>query len=148
MVMPDVAMLAMRNSRSRAYLQEMIKVGLFPAHVIFLEDHKTAVPGCSPWDEAFDFTVVFDQWNISYEIVPSLEVNGSVVLDKIAGAKQKYFIYAGPGGVILRKPILSLGKQFLHVHAGRLPAYRGSTTIYYQMLCEEFCTATALILNE
>ena len=39
-------------------------------------------------------------------------------------------------------------KKFLHIHAGKLPHYRGSTTIYYSILEANRVAATAIFLNE
>jgi len=36
----------------------------------------------------------------------------------------------------VRKPLFATGKKFIHIHPGRLPDYRGSTTIYYSLLAE------------
>ena len=39
-------------------------------------------------------------------------------------------------------------KKFLHIHPGKLPEYRGSTTIYYSLLQTNKVAATAIFLNE
>ena len=51
-------------------------------------------------------------------------------------------------GKILSKETLNLGKKFLHVHPGLLPAYKGSTTIYFSLLAEGFCGASAFIMDD
>ena len=45
-----------------------------------------------------------------------------------------YFIYSGLPGQILPTELLSDKKRILHCHPGKLPNYRGSTTIYYSIL--------------
>jgi len=41
-----------------------------------------------------------------------------------------------------------LDKKFIHIHAGILPEYRGSTTFYFSYLQEKQVWATAIFLNE
>jgi methionyl-tRNA formyltransferase len=57
-------------------------------------------------------------------------------------------VFSGPGGAIVRAPLFATGKRFIHVHPGRLPEFRGSTTIYYGLLAEGRIEATALLLSE
>src|SRR5690606_27094649 len=40
------------------------------------------------------------------------------------------------------------GAELLHVHAGRLPQQRGSTTTYYSLLEEGVAWASAIVLAE
>jgi methionyl-tRNA formyltransferase len=56
-------------------------------------------------------------------------------------------IYSGFGGQIVGETILSLGSRFLHMHSGHIPAYRGSTTLYYALLNGDCPTVTALFLD-
>ena len=44
--------------------------------------------------------------------------------------------------------MFQLGKKFLHVHAGVLPKYRGSTTAYYSLLEKNKIGATAIFLEK
>ena len=41
-----------------------------------------------------------------------------------------------------------MDKKFIHIHAGILPEYRGSTTFYFSYLQEKQVGATAIFLNE
>ena len=75
-------------------------------------------------------------------------INDEEVINYLKGRKEKIIITSLYGGQILRKDILSINKDFLHIHSGRLPDYRGSTTVYYSILNERKCFATALILNQ
>jgi methionyl-tRNA formyltransferase len=60
---------------------------------------------------------------------------------------QSIVIFCGPGGAIGRGPLFATGKRFLHMHPGRLPDYRGSTTIYYSLLSEGRIAVSALFLD-
>ena len=59
----------------------------------------------------------------------------------------KYMIYSGYGGYILKPHLFQLGKKYIHVHAGMLPQYRGSTTVYYSILHEKMLGASAIFLT-
>ena len=43
-------------------------------------------------------------------------------------------IYSGFGGEIVSQTILDISPPMLHIHAGLLPKYRGSTTFYYSII--------------
>ena len=58
------------------------------------------------------------------------------------------FIYSGYGGVLLKKQILSIGKNFLHIHGGYLPDFKGSTTNYYSLIKENSIGASAIFLTQ
>ena len=73
---------------------------------------------------------------------------GPVVAAAVVALSQPYVIFSGAAGAIVRKPLFATGKKFIHIHPGRLPDYRGSTTIYYSLLAENKVEATALLLNE
>ena len=56
-------------------------------------------------------------------------------------------VYSGYGGQILSEDLLEKLPPVLHMHAGSLPEYRGSTTVYYEMLEKKHCGVTAIILK-
>lgn len=164
-------MIAGDTSRSRAYLQALVRNDLLPGHVIVLEDTSDKpLPGqlgnakSSPtseqvfetddcWSEAhFDPTlpiqVLLDEIGISYEISSSKDINDPEVVDAIRRRMESVFIYSGFGGALLRKNVLSSGKKFLHVHGGYLPDYKGSTTNYYSLIIENTLGASAIFLSE
>ncbi len=59
-----------------------------------------------------------------------------------------YFIYSGLPGQILPTELLSDKKRILHCHPGKLPNYRGSTTIYYSILNKKKIYFTCIILDQ
>jgi methionyl-tRNA formyltransferase len=70
------------------------------------------------------------------------------VIAAVGDLDHEVLVYSGPGGFILDGDLLSAGPRFLHIHAGKLPEYRGSTTIYYSLLADGECGATAFIMNK
>jgi methionyl-tRNA formyltransferase len=62
--------------------------------------------------------------------------------------KPRLVVFSGFGGEILKKDLLDSGAPLLHLHAGRLPDYRGSTTVYYSYIRERRLGVSALFLRE
>lgn len=66
--------------------------------------------------------------------------------EELKKVKVDFFIFCGRGGEIVQRNILSTNR-FLHIHSGKLPKYRGSTTVYYSILEEQKCYASAIFLD-
>ena len=49
--------------------------------------------------------------------------------------------------IFLCEAYFALEKKFIHIHAGKLPQYRGSTTCYYSLLQERNICASVMFLN-
>ena len=164
-------MVAANTTRSRAYLQAMVRHRLFPNYLLILGntsdrslpgqltdslDARPAAPSIDTdecWSEAhFDPTEPFDitlaDASVVYEESTINDINDSAVVEVIRQRPEPVFIYSGYGGVLLRKEILGTGKRFLHVHGGYLPDYKGSTTNYYSLIMENALGASSLFLSK
>ena len=86
--------------------------------------------------------------NIPYIEIESKDINSEIMMCAIQNISAKYIIYSGYGGYILKSELFQLNKKFIHIHAGILPQYRGSTTVYYSYLDDKTMGATAIFLNE
>ena len=149
MILREVGMLAVPNSRSTYYLQRLIENNYLPSFVFILQTgQQMLTPGQRPEDLEGTFVQSLIENSIDYDIISTVNVNAPEVVENLRKRHEKYFIYSGPGGAILKKEILNIGKKFLHIHPGRLPAFRGSTTIYYQILTESQCGVSAIFLDE
>jgi methionyl-tRNA formyltransferase len=164
-------MVAADTSRSRAYLEALIRNELFPNYVLLLENAENSLPGqwavtqsdssdlhtlqeLDPcWSEA-DFNpsqslrVLLERWGVPYSVAPNNNINAPEVVEILAQRPESVFIYSGFGGVLLRQAVISVGKRFLHVHGGYLPMYKGSTTNYYSLLANNTMGASAIFLSE
>lgn len=69
------------------------------------------------------------------------------LLTKLKSMSPDLIVYSGYGGQIVPKPLLDIA-PILHIHSGLLPEFPGSTTIYYQILAQQNCGASALLLDE
>ena len=149
MILEEVGILCIANNRSRYYVTSLLENDLRPNFVLLLQNPEDII---TPWQRRFDlgsdFVQLLEEAGLDFEIIPSIKVNSCEVIEALKTRPEQYFIYSGPGGVILRKEILNIGKKFLHVHPGRVPDFRGSTTVYYQLLSEGTCSASAIFLSE
>jgi len=165
-------MVAADTSRSKAYIQALIRNNLLPGFVLIIGNKSgVSMPGQvdskeSINDKLNDVAVQNGCWseayiNLSESIQMSLEssstpyeqlevsnIHDPSVIDIIKNRTEYTFIYSGYGGIILRKELFQTGKQFLHVHGGYLPDYKGSTTNYYSIIVEDSIGASSLFLNE
>ena len=159
MIIKDVAMVAADTSRSRAYVQALVKSDLYPSHVVILQTtkHRPAQYNGDPADgelnrDNFNLNIsIVDTLinsSIPYEIIENGDINDNEVVSALKQRPEMVFIYSGFGGVILKKTTLGIGKRFLHVHGGYLPDYKGSTTNYFSLLGENFMGASSLFLSE
>lgn len=158
MILKGLALLASDTARTKAYLQAMIQAKLLPELCIVYSDHldsmRAAKDGCRSHARGkyFDIEepVLFslEQAGIPCVMVDSKDINSEQMKTAIQDSAVEYLIYSGYGGYILKPHLFQLGKKFIHVHAGMLPQYRGSTTAYYSILQEHTIGATAIFLNE
>lgn len=173
MRLPDIAMIAAETSRSRVYLQSLVRHELLPKRVILLEnpdgqllpgqlESNCHTPGSGlsasgdpreEWEELHldleePLETTLKRADIPYEVTPDKNINSEPVVGMIRKCPEQVFIYTGYGGVLLRKDVLETGKRFLHVHGGYLPDYKGSTTNYYSLINENRIGASSIFLTE
>ena len=168
MIIKDLAFIITDTPRAYIYLQILIKNNIFPNYFIYLQNHKNknlpeinenkinkfVVPkefknicGKTILTD-FDILSKIKKLNISYNIYKTTNIHNSNIIKKIQSRTENTFIYAGYSGVILKKNILDTNKNFLHIHGGHLPKYKGSTTNYYSILEENTIGASAIFLNQ
>ena len=85
---------------------------------------------------------------IPYEISPCNDINDQAVTELLSKRPESVFIFSGFGGVLLKQSVLDTGKQFLHVHGGYLPLYKGSTTNYFSLLEDNQMGASSIFLTK
>lgn len=168
----DVGMIAADTTRTKAYIQALIRNKIFPKYVLlFINEEDALLPGQINDSTVFEQEIFLEQnkdncWSeekfdpvtsvqnllesekLPYEISPSQNINDQEVIKLISGRPESVFIFSGFGGVLLRKNILDTGKNFLHVHGGYLPSYKGSTTNYYSLLEDDSMGASSIFLTE
>lgn len=158
MIIKNVCLLAGNTARSKAYIQTMVKENIIPNHCIVYVDSKDElikeVEQYTDKARGDYFSLeepllnTLKRGRISWDIVENKDINSEDIINKLNQTEEEIIIYSGYGGQILKKPLFQIGKKYLHVHAGILPKYRGSTTAYYSYLQEKTTGATAIFLNE
>ena len=157
MRLDGVVLLAAPTARSQAYLQALVANELLPDRVIALGDgappDRTGAGSERIWkgialpDLGESLATTCSRADIPLVACAATNVNAEAAVLAVREAGAKIVIYSGYGAQIIEDAMLGSGPQFLHVHSGWLPEYRGSTTIYYAMLREEEPGVTALILD-
>lgn len=160
-VLSGTLFIAALTARSQAYAQAMARCGVSPMRTVFLGEDGARVPGRGPGSaiavelpaglvaadlsEPLEATAKREGW--ACEHVRGMDVNSDQLAAAIDRIAPKLVIYSGYGGQIVGRPLLERGIPMLHVHAGWLPRYRGSTTVYYEMLNDRRCSASAILLR-
>eukprot|EP01127_Copromyxa_protea_P021107 TRINITY_DN7169_c0_g1_i1.p1 TRINITY_DN7169_c0_g1~~TRINITY_DN7169_c0_g1_i1.p1 ORF type:complete len:454 (+),score=89.92 TRINITY_DN7169_c0_g1_i1:16-1377(+) len=134
------------NSRSRAYLQSLIRNQLIPEHiyVLYPEDKELPDPSSepAPADTDAHFFVknesvfhTLKKNDLAYTVVRNVDLNSPQIVELSKTLPGKYTIYCG--GPILGAELLnSSPSKFIHCHPGRTPDFRGSTCFYYSLIAE------------
>ncbi len=158
MVLNDVALIGTDTVRTRAYLQLLLRKEYVLHHCyIFadeLEEMEAVSAAFQTQKSASDYfdreePVLYTLRNaqIPYTLIRADSINSKSVIEMIHRSEEQNLIYSGFGGQILKKEVFDTGKTFIHVHPGILPAYRGSTTVYYSLLKEGFCGVSAIVMT-
>jgi methionyl-tRNA formyltransferase len=145
-------MLAADTPRARAYIDLLNTSKYLPSKVVLVE-----IPSV-PYSLSKNFTKLFDsqtplalaleRLEIPYKSIKADNINDEIVVDAVSKLEQEIIIFAGPGGAIVRSSLFLTGKEFIHIHPGKLPEYRGSTPMYYSILKGHGLMATAILLSE
>ena len=141
----EISLIISSNYRSLIYLYYLKKNRLLPKKIVFLKNIKEKIYNKK--------IILFLKKNISQIIVKTFltkQINNSKVTSYLFKHKSKMFIvslYPGAEGIIKNKLLLKK-KLFIHSHPGKLPAYKGSTTIYYSILSEKKIWCDTIFLNE
>ncbi|OGA26539.1 MAG: hypothetical protein A3F77_11300 [Betaproteobacteria bacterium RIFCSPLOWO2_12_FULL_67_28] len=160
-MLAEVAFVAAFTARSQAYAQAMTRAGIAPGlAVLYGEEHARLLGQASDplppmrtacgidlpdLSEPLAATVRGARWNATR--LRDADVNSDALATLLDRDRFRLIVFSGYGGQIVKRKTLEQGIPFLHVHAGWLPRFRGSTTIYYEMLLERRCSASAILLS-
>ena len=158
-------LLAGNTLRARAYAQQLQNInfnqfeieGLFYGFTekecfvpelnletkFFVEKQGLSIP---IYQESIETTFTKNNW--SYTFVNNVDVNSFEVLKLIDKLDCDVVVFAGYGGQLLKQSHFIGDKSYLHMHPGKLPIERGSTTIYYSILNRRNLTVTAFFMSE
>ncbi|HCG91163.1 MAG TPA: hypothetical protein DEZ08_04935 [Dehalococcoidia bacterium] len=148
----NIGLLGVDSIRTRAYISVLTKLNITLEEAIILSGGKSHTPEVIEKSSYFNNQIhsikMLQALGTPINILETSDINDTTVVTALNHSRPKLFIYSGSGGSIIKNNILSTQKQFLHIHPGILPEYRGSTTIYYSLLKENKCGASGIILDE
>lgn len=159
MKMQDILFICGNTTRTKAYLQAMMKADCLPGRCLIMTEEYTKLRAEATTridsltnEPYFDAEVpllwLIQKAGVAYDFLEVKDVNSPIVSDALRSSPEPYIVYSGYGGYILKPHLFQIEKRFLHVHAGLLPQYRGSTTAYYSILQEGYIGASAIFLEE
>lgn len=147
----NLAILCAINSRSLAYLDILKKKKLLPSTIILIDVKKSyrhlKIKKNKYFESNFSLNKYAVQNNIKLIKIKNKKINDSKCLTAVKSLKEKYIIYAANYGDILKKKYFLLNKKFIHIHPGKLPRYKGSTTYYYEILEKNSISFSAIFQN-
>tara|TARA_B100000900_G_scaffold97805_1_gene80846 strand:- start:5275 stop:5934 length:660 start_codon:yes stop_codon:yes gene_type:complete len=129
------------NPRSYLYLKYLKKNNLIPEDIIYLNKNvKNFIAQKLRLKKYF-----FPQKKIT--IFNTFDINEDVY-KFLKNKKVKNIVYSGYSGVVIKHNKILNEKNLIHCHPGKLPKFRGSTTIYYSILQNKKIFCSTLILNQ
>ena len=141
----NISIIISSNSTSLIYLQILKKNKFLPHKIIFLKNSKARSLNKK--------ILIFLRNNKkikSTKIFISKNINNKKIINYLKNQSEKTFVvslYPGINGIIKNKEILKK-KNFIHSHTGKLPFYKGSTTIYYSLLRGKKIWCDTFFLNK
>ena len=146
----NVYLLAADTPRSRAYVDILFKEKLKFEHAIIFggKKYKKRQDLSNTFKNNDSLIEILTKSGTKFTEIDELDINSIEIFKELKKIKKKYIVFAGEAGSILKERILSLDHEFIHIHPGDLPDFRGSTTIYYSLLKNGKITATAILMNE
>jgi len=135
----DLAMIISNNLRSLKYLEVFIKLKIKPKEVIHVNDNKNNFIKKKILN-------ILKQKHIKKKSFSS-EGLSEKVARYILNRKGKNFILSLPHGEIIKNKRLLKNKNLIHFHPGRLPLFRGATSIYYSLLRKKEICCSAIIMS-
>ena len=147
----NLAILCAINSRSVAYLDILKKKKLLPSTIILIDVKKSyrnlKIKKNKYFETGLNLNKYALQNNIKLIKIKNKKINDNKCLAAVKSLREKYIIYAANYGDILSKKYFNLGKKFIHVHPGKLPQYKGSTTFYYEILQKNSVSYSVIFQN-
>ncbi len=156
----NILFLAADTLRSRCYAQSLLKCGIKFSNCIIItssgenklgQSNNVIKSKNSGYSINIDLSIpllsTINKIASKIEVIDSGTVNDNNLIKKINHLQPKFIVYSGFGGEIVSEKFLQTGIPLLHMHAGWLPDYRGSTTSYYSVLSEGVAGVSAILLS-
>jgi methionyl-tRNA formyltransferase len=152
-----IVLLLAQSARSLAYVQALNQAKVDVSSVIVYGDTQINVNStrnlhdpstklfCPNLSLDLQQSLAMTEWPIWQ--CDSKSLDNQALLAKLSALSPDLIVYSGYGGQIVPKVLLNIA-PILHIHCGSLPEFPGSTTIYYQILKQQCCGASEILLDE
>ena len=128
------------TNRSIYYLKILKQNKLIPNNIIYLDNNKKNYISNK-------LKIILKNKKYNLKTFKTDNIDDVKVVNYLLNNRIRNIIYSGyPRKIIYNKKLLK-NKNLIHSHSGRLPNYRGSTTIYYSILNERKIYCTTFILK-
>lgn len=147
-----LGMFIQESNRSKAYIQSLLKSGLYPNFVLLLKDpnHEELLDTTPNNNENLLFNPTESEVDtlegagIDYREIKATSCNEPHVVEELKLRPEEIFVYSGRD---ILKNALNLDKKFIHVHPGKLSDYKGSTCHFYSVLDGNGWHCTSFIMS-
>lgn len=151
-VLNEIGFIGVDNFRSRAYLQMLYKNSILVSKIIIIGKKNKKKYEFKDTSNFFDYNksieALYSKININIINTGCKSINSNIIKKLLGKSCQKYYIYSGIPGEVISEKIININKKFIHIHPGRVPQYKGSTTHYYYLFKKRKIVLTALFLNK
>ena len=137
----SISIIISNNLRSLEYLDIFIKLKKEPNKVIYIDDNKSLLIKKKIKKILF-LEKIFKNKKTFYSKKFSNQVIKYLLKDK-----EKNFILSLPHGEIIKNKKLLKSKNLIHFHPGKLPLFRGATSIYYSILKKKEIGCSTIIMS-
>lgn len=155
-MLDGVVLLCAQTVRSAAYVQALIHADLRPQGVI-LYGERSNIPSSQrdlsvrtlPWfcpDLSIQVEASLKAADWPFVTVAERALDSEALLSCLGLMSSSLIVYSGYGGQLVPDVVLNMARV-LHIHSGLLPRYRGSTTLYHEILEHNGCAASAILLT-
>ena len=128
------------NERSYEYLKLLINKKKYPNFIIHLDYKKNN----KSKNKIFS---IIKKKKLNFKSFKGSSVDQKNIKKFLINLNDKIFVYSGYSAKIIKNKFILKKKIFLHSHTGKLPKYKGSTTIYYSLIEEKKIYCTTFIMN-
>ncbi|MCG7537131.1 hypothetical protein [Pseudoalteromonas sp. OOF1S-7] len=150
---PDLSLIYFPSERANAYLQVLAELKINLSCIIVMKNSfKKEASRCVTEQNIsegartlFTLEQYLRAFNSDVIECTAEDINNDEVFRILADRPEKNWLFCGGG--ILGKRMFTLGKKYIHIHPGELPAFRGSTCFYYSLLHDNSLAASAFFLE-
>lgn len=158
-MIPGTLLLAARTARSQAYVQALNAAGRRTESLIIYGSldlaqpipdivRQTALPAATvhlpDLAQSLEDSAAMADWSIDHLAASSLD--SPELHAALRAQAPKLIVFSGYPAQMVPAAIIAIA-PVLHLHSGALPAFRGSTTLYYSLLAGEPPAVSALLVD-